>query len=273
VQTTSPPAALQAPRSTRDPLRLFAAIAVPTGWVLLTIPIVLGIPPEPFVIPTLLIGLVLPAIILTRRDPRARVQDLLASTIRLPRPLWTLLPALLLIPVVSWLVALPLGAAKPLSFALVQGAAVSFASSLVIVNLWEEMAWAGFFQRRAMTRWGYLRGSLVTAAMFAAVHLPLGLAGARTSLTAALQGVAALVVAGVGLRLLIGAFDAWTTGSVLALAVLHAAFNSTTQVLDGHDVIRLTVTLGLGLLAALALVRQQARATGSVVAISTGGDR
>jgi membrane protease YdiL (CAAX protease family) len=255
VYTTSSPPALHAPRPTRDPLRTFAAVAVPTGWVLLTIPVVLGIPPEPFVIPTLLFGLVLPAVLLTRRDPRARVRDLFASTIRLPRPLWLLLPALLLIPVVSWLAALPFGAAKPLSLGLVQGAAVSFASSLFIVNLWEEMAWAAFFQRRAMTRWGYVGGSLVTAAMFAAVHLPLALAGARTSLTAAVQGVAALVAAGIGMRLLIGALDTWTKGSVLALAVLHAAFNNTTQFVDGHDAIRLTVTVGLGVLAALAVTR------------------
>jgi membrane protease YdiL (CAAX protease family) len=193
------------------------------------------------------------------------VRDLFASTIRLPRPLWLLLPALLLIPVVSWLVALPFGAAQPLSLGLVQGAAVSFASSLFIVNLWEEMAWAAFFQRRAMARWGYLRGSLVTAVLFAAVHLPLALAGARTSVAAAVEGVVSLFVAGVGMRLLIGAFDAWTKGSVLALAVLHAAFNNTTRFLDGHDVIRLTVTVGLGLVAAVAVTRGRTA--------SSGGDR
>ena len=265
MYTTSSPPALHAPRPTRDPLRTFAAVAVATGWVLLSIPVALGMPPEPFVIPTLLFGLVLPAVLLTRRDPHARVRDLLASTIRLPRPLWLLLPALLLIPVLSWLVALPFGAAEPLSFGLVQGAAVSFASSLFIVNLWEEMAWAAFFQRRAMTRWGYVRGSLVTAAMFAAVHLPLALAGARTSAIAAVEGVASLVVTGIGMRLLMGAFDAWTKGSVLALAVLHAAFNNTTQFVDGHDVIRLAVTVALGVLAAVVVTRRRTA--------SNGGDR
>ena len=46
-------------------------------------------------------------------------------------------------------------------------------TSVLIVNLWEEMAWAGFFQRRAMYRYGFVTGSLVTAALFVAVHLPL----------------------------------------------------------------------------------------------------
>jgi membrane protease YdiL (CAAX protease family) len=261
VQTTIAPPALHAP-PTRDPLRLFAVTAVATGWIVLTIPVVLGIPPEPFVIPTLLFGLVLPAVLLTRRDPQAQVRDLFASTIRLPRPLWLLLPALLLIPVVSWLVALPFGAAEPLSLGLVGGAALGFASSLLVVNLWEEMAWAAFFQRRAMSRWGYVAGSLVTAAMFAAVHLPLGLAGARSSAAGAVQGVVTLVVTGIGLRLLIGAFDAWTKGSVLALAVLHAAFNTTPQFVDGHDVIRLTVTVGLGVLAAFAVTRGRTTSIG-----------
>jgi membrane protease YdiL (CAAX protease family) len=262
VQTTSPPLALGVPRPTHDPLRRFAAIAVPTGLILLSIPVALAMAPEPFVLPVLLFGLVLPAVLLTRRDPNASVRHLFASTIRLPRPLWLLLPALLLIPAVTWLVALPFGVAQPLSLDLVQGALVSFASSLFIVNLWEEMAWAAFFQRRAMSRWGYLRGSLVTAALFAAVHLPLALAAARTSAAAAVEGVASLVVTAVGMRLLIGAFDAWTKGSVLALAVLHAAFNNTTRFVDGHDVIRLTVTVVLGLLAAVVVMRRRTTPNG-----------
>jgi membrane protease YdiL (CAAX protease family) len=256
--TTTTPTTDAAPdtrRQSRDPLWLFAAIALPTGWIALTVPFVLGLPTEPFVLVTLVLGLVLPALVLTRRDPRASLRNLVADVVRMPRPRWLLLPALLLIPGVSWLVALPLGAAKPLSIGLVQAAAVAFASSFVIVNLWEEMAWAGFFQRRAMTRWGYLTGSLVTAGLFAAVHLPLAVGTAR-SVGDVVRGLVPLVAAGIGMRLLIGAFDTWTGRSIFALAMLHATFNVTPQFLDGHDVVRYGVTLGLGLIAAVVLVRR-----------------
>lgn len=95
--------------------------------------------------------------------------------------------------------------------------------SLVVVNLWEEMVWAGFVQRRATVRWGYLAGSVVTALLFT----------------------------GIGMRLLIGAFDVWGRGSILALALIHATFNASSELVEADaDWVRYVVTFALGLTAA-----------------------
>ena len=141
------------------PLVQFVTVAVPVGWVLLTIPFLLDLPVEPFVLGTLFLGLVLPTVVLTRRDPTASMRQLLRDTVRPPRPLWVLLPAALVIPGAVAGVAALLGVGVPLTASFVVNLAVmNVLSSLVVVNLWEEMAWAGFVQRRAMARWGFAGG-------------------------------------------------------------------------------------------------------------------
>jgi membrane protease YdiL (CAAX protease family) len=243
------------------PLLQFLAIALPVGWVLLSIPLVVDVPLAPFILATLYLGLVLPAVVLTRRDPDASVRALLRDTVRPPRPAWLLLPAALLIPVAVWGMAALLGVETELdSSFLLSLALANVASSLLIVNLWEEMAWAGFVQRRASARWGYLGGSVVTAMMFVAVHLPLGLYGADDAADIA-RNVLAMVVSGIGMRLLIGAFDTWGHRSILALALIHATFNASSELVDADsDWVRYVVTLSLGLGAA-------------VIYLTTGGRR
>ena len=115
------------------------------------------------------------------------------------------------------------------------------------------MAWQGFFQRRASARWGFLQGALVTAAMFVGVHLALGFADADDA-GAIGWGLAALVVSGVGLRLLLGALDGWSARSIVTVAVAHASFNTAADFVQADaDWIRYAVTLTLGL-AALTVV-------------------
>ncbi len=229
-----------------DELRRFAMVALPTGWVLLSVPFVVDVPVEPFVLLTLLLGLVLPALVLSRRAPDTSVRGLLRDVARLPRPRLWLLPAIATLPAATWIGA---------RFADVERAptvntAIGFVTALVIVNLWEEMAWAGFVQRRAMDRWGYLRGSLLTAALFGGVHLPLVFADAESLGDVAL-GFGAIVVAGTGLRLLVGYLDVVTGRSLLAVGILHASFNSSAELVDpDHDWIRYAVTFALGLAAA-----------------------
>jgi hypothetical protein len=58
-----------------------------------------------------------------------------------------------------------------------------------------------------------------------------------------------MVASGVGMRLLVGALDVWGRGSILAVALLHATFNASSDLVDSnHDWIRYAVTLGFGLL-------------------------
>jgi membrane protease YdiL (CAAX protease family) len=241
-------------------LLAFGAVALPTGWALLSVPLVVDLPVEPFVLGTLLLGLVLPAVLLTRRDPRASARALLHDTVRLPRPAWLLVPAALLVPAGTAAVGALLGVGTALSGSFVVGLALAnVLSSVIVVNLWEEMAWAGFVQRRAADRWGYVGGSVVTALLFTGIHLPLAFYGTH-GLGDIAYNVAVMIVSAIGLRLLIGAFDVWGRGSILTLALIHATFNATGDLLDpGHAWVRYAVTLGLGLAAALVVRGRSAR--------------
>lgn len=238
-------------RSPASGLIPFVAVALPVGWLLLSVPLVVDLPLEPFILATLLFGLVVPAFVLTRRQPGASVTGLLRDTVRIPRPVWLLVPAALLVPFVTGAVGAPFGADRAPTTSLL----IDVLSSLVIVNLWEEMVWAGYVQRRATGRWGLFGGAALTALLFTGVHLPMSLYGANGVGDVAFN-IGAMLVAGLGLRLLIGAFDGWTGGSILALGLLHATFNASGDLLvPGADWIRYVVTLGLGLAAYAVAVR------------------
>jgi membrane protease YdiL (CAAX protease family) len=244
------------------PLLAFTAVAIPVGWVLLSVPVALGLPQEPFVLAALLLGLVTPAVLLTARTTgRVGVRALLRDAVRLPRPTWWLAPALLGIPVLSWLTGAALGAARPFSGGLVADVAIQLLASALIINIWEEMAWTGFVQRRAMARWGTVTGSVVTAAFFAGLHLPLAFAGAASA-GDVLVGVAQLVGTGIGLRFLVAGIDRWSGGSLLTVGLLHASFNATGSLLaPGSDPVRLALTVVAGLLA-LAVLQLRSRRAG-----------
>ena len=229
------------------PLLQFAGVAVPVGWVLLTVPLLIDSAVEPFVLGTLLFGLVIPALVLTARGQNSSVKALLRDTVRVPRPLWLLVPAVLLIPAATSGLAAALGVNAEVSTGfLVNLAFANVLSSLLIVNLWEEMAWAGFFQRRATARWGYLGGATVTALLFTGVHLPLAFYGIHDPGDVA-YNVAVMVISGIGMRLLIGAFDDCGHRSILALALIHATFNASSELLDpGADWVRYVATFTLG---------------------------
>lgn len=245
------------------PLLLFTAVALPVGWVLLTVPVLLDLPQEPFVLAALVLALILPALVLTARESgRAGVLALLRDAVRVPRPLWWALLAALALPSIVWSAAAAMGGAEPMTSTLLVDFAVALVAGAVIINIWEEMAWTGFVQRRSMARWGLVGGSLVTAALFALIHLPLAFDGASDA-GDVLQGVGILVGTGIGLRLLIAGLDSWSGRSLLTVGILHASFNTTADVIDpDYDWIRLTTTVLLGL-AALAVVVRSRRELGA----------
>lgn len=243
----------EARADTTAPMRnlvIFATIAVLSGWVLLGAGVALGLPLQIFILAVNFLGLLLPAILLTWREGgRQAVGRLMRDAVRLPRHWWWLLVAGLGLPVSVWLISAALGAAQPLSAAVLTGFALQLLSSWLIINIWEETAWTGYFQRRAMARWGLIGGSAITALLFAAIHLPLAFAGGNIAVN-----IAALVVTGIGLRLMIAGVDRWTGGSLLTVGLLHGSFNATSALIDpSADWIRLTVTLVAGVAVATAL--------------------
>jgi membrane protease YdiL (CAAX protease family) len=161
----------------------------------------------------------------------------------------------LTIPALTWAIALPLGGAQRLSSALLTLFIADMLVGLLIINLLEETAWTGFFQRRAIAQWGHIRGSLVTALLFAGVHLPLAFTDAD-GVSDVLLGCAVLLGTGIGLRLIIASLDIWSGRSLLTIATLHASFNATFGLIEpGHDWIRLAITVLLGLACLVFTVR------------------
>jgi membrane protease YdiL (CAAX protease family) len=235
-------------------LLLFGGMAVLSGWVLLGAAVAFSLPLPVFVLLVNFLALLLPAIVLTRREGgRAAVRRLMRDAVRLPAHWWWLPAAGFGLPAVVWAVCAALGAAQPLTPAVLSGFALQLLSSWLIINIWEETAWTGYFQRRAIARWGTIGGSSLTAVLFAAIHLPLAFAGGTV-----LVNIAALIVTAVGLRLLIAGVDRWTGGSLLTVGLLHGSFNATSAVIDpSHDWVRLAVTLLAGAAAAALLTITQ----------------
>lgn len=199
-------------------------------------------------LPTVLFALLVPALPITRREGGStQVRALLRDAVRLPRPLWWAFAAVTVIPAATWLVAAALGVAEPLTSTLLVGYLVDLVVAAALVNIWEETAFTGFAQRRLTARWGVIRGSAATAALFAGIHLPLAFQG-QITVTNVLLGAAVLVATAIGLRLIIGYVDGWSSGSLLTIGLLHASFNGAAELVEpAHDWVRLAVTVAIGL--------------------------
>ena len=104
----------------------------------------------------------------------------------------------------------------------------TFVTGALMVNLAEEGAWSGFVQTRLTDRHGLLRGALLTAPLFVAIHLPLQFAPGWTWGSVAV-GMGVLAVVAPFFRYVLGDTLIATGGSLLAVGVQHAAFNASGQ--------------------------------------------
>jgi len=244
---TAAPAVVTDPRTGVRPLMIFAASAVLGGGMLLALSRLVS-PGEPFLLAAVYGTLLLPALVLARAERgHGGIRELLGQAIRLPRPLWWLPVAGAAIPVATWALGAVFGAARPVTWTTVAALVLDIVFGLVVINLAEELAWTGYFQSRAMARWGVTGGSLVTAFFFTAIHVPLAV-DPNGGLMASMANVATLTGVAVGVRLLIGRLYDWTGGSVLAVALLHSAFNASEELLvTGQDWVRLAATLTIAI--------------------------
>ena len=131
----------------------------------------------------------------------------------------------------TWLIGAALGGAQPLTWSLLAFYTADLIIGALVINIWEEMAWTGFFQRRAAARWGAVGGAFITAVFFAGLHLPLALGGAHSASEVA-TNLLYLIGVAIGVRLLIARVDGWSGRSLLVVGLLHSSFNATENLLQ-----------------------------------------
>lgn len=224
----------------------FAIAALCVGVPLLALSTVIK-PEGPFMLASTLFGLVLPALFLTHREGGgAAVRALLRDCVRLPSSWWWLPLAAFVIPVATWTAGAASGGGKPLEWDLVSFYIADLLIGAVVINIWEEMAWTGFFQRRAAGRWGAVGGALITSLFFTALHSPLAFDDVH-SVSAVATNLVAIAGVATGVRLLIARVDVWSGRSLLSVGILHSSFNASESLLHpDYDFLRIVVTIAIG---------------------------
>ena len=267
----APPGGLRS-RVARHPLTAFLVLVAVVGWPLMSVPALTThgvlpggpLPQEPFALGTTLLVMLPAALWVTAvADGRPAARALLRRAVRWRFGAGWWATVLLALPVLTLAVGVAAGQGLQtgdLLPALASGA-FSVVTAVLLVHLWEETVWAGFFQGRLEQRHGFLPAAALTAVPFAAVHVPLAFIG---DLTAARVGLAvgALFVLGVVLRLLVGATVRGAAGSLLAAGFVHASFNASNN--EGNLVADL---LGGGQPSLYAIVATVLFTAGALVAV------
>ena len=105
-------------------------------------------------------------------------------------------------------------------------------ANVALVNLWEEGGWTGFLLPRLQQRWGPLVSSLLVGVAMALYHVPLifivgGVSDERVSPDRYWFYFVFLFVLTMPVRVLMTWLWNGTRGSVIIVALLHGAFNTT----------------------------------------------
>lgn len=241
------------------PSLVFVCVALGLGPAMLTVPVVLDLETEPFLLGLVFLGLLAPALVVTRlADGPGAVRRLLGRAFdwRFSLRRWAVV--LFAVPLLTLALA---GVSGDLStpeggWAWMAGTYLfaTLVFGALVVNLWEETAWAGFLQTRLTARHGLLVAAALTAVPFAIVHIPLYLVG-DPSRTEVVTGLAILFVLAPVYRLLVGMHLVDTGGSVLAAGVQHASWNASGNLaaVDGDWQVLVAVVV---LTAAMAAERQ-----------------
>jgi membrane protease YdiL (CAAX protease family) len=214
----------------RRPIAAFVTLVLGLGLPLFAVAAVTGLPAGPFQLLICYLGLTGGALVLTRlADGPGSVRALLGRLLRWRFGARHWLIVLAAMPMATVAVAAVSGTLRrpPHGWAYEVGIYLFLVLIFggLVLNLWEELGWTGFLQARLMDRHGLIVGSLLTALPFAALHLPLPYVDGQRGATA-IVSVLALFAAAPFLRVLLGMVFRDTGGSLLAVGLLHAAFNA-----------------------------------------------
>lgn len=99
--------------------------------------------------------------------------------------------------------------------------------NLLLVNLWEETAWAGVIQTRLERKHNLFVAALLTAIPFGFAHWPLALFDPTVSVGSVLLALPGYLLLGGLVRPLFGLTLRATGNSILGVALMHSLFNRT----------------------------------------------
>lgn len=213
----------------RYPLGAFLTWFFTVGQALAFVPIITGLPSQPFLIAATFVGLLLPAVAITRIvDGAGGAQALRRRTFRARVPArWVVFGAIVVptITTASTVVVAgppPIGSASGLVSAATLGYALSLVVVLMTINWWEEVAWMGFVQARLQRRHGAMRAAAITGVAFGLGHISLAVdEGGSEAVT--------LTVLLLAVSIPFRALQAWVynrTDSLLIVGLVHAAANA-----------------------------------------------
>ena len=250
----------------RHPVASFLVAAYLIFWASWMPVLFLDAPPRLFSAVGAVLGLALPAFLVTAAtDGRPGVRDLLRRALRWRVSLGWYLLAALAVPAGALLLApLFLGPA-PLS-GLLSNWSLLFTAflpqlllALVTVQFFEELGWSGLVQHRLQARHGALKASLLVALAFAFLHVPTYLR-APISAESVVRDLSVLVIVlpfAVAFRILIAFAYNRAAYAVLIAAITHASFNEASELIGPNvpgPLGQILAFASTGLLALLAVV-------------------
>ena len=221
----------------RHPVASFLAWCVPVSQAIAFQPVLapelygVHLPTAPFIAVANLVGLLLPALVITRIvDGPAGLRALWCRTVRVRTGLRWYAVALVAVPTATAVTAgVVLGPPRATGWvlvtALVSGLLVQVVLGLVTSNWAEEVAWTGFVQARLQDRHGPVRAQLATGPPFGLQHVSLAVGN---TLIGGLTVLLFIAVMAVPFRFLQG-WVANRTGSLFVVGLVHAAGNATTD--------------------------------------------
>jgi membrane protease YdiL (CAAX protease family) len=250
----------------RRPVVSYLVLAFTIFWASWMPVLIFGAPPRPFSAVGAILGLTLPAFLITAAtDGRAGVHDLLRRMLQWRVGIGWYLLAMLAIPIGALLLA-PVFLGQPPLRGLPQNWPLLFTEfvpqlllALVTVQLFEELGWAGFVQHRLQIRHGALKASLLVALAFAFLHLPTYLS-APISGASAIRDLSVILIViplAICFRILITFAYNRPRFSVLIAAISHASFNEASEIMPPNvpgPLAEILVFASVGLLALLAVV-------------------
>jgi len=250
----------------RHPVGSFLVAAYAIFWASWLPVLFLGAPPRVFSALGAILGLALPAFLVTAAaDGTPGVRDLVGRALRWRVGIGWYLAALLAIPVGALLLAPMFLGLAPVE-GLQQNWPLLFTAfvpqlllALVSVQFFEELGWSGLLQHRLQARHGPLKASLLVALAFAFLHVPTYLS-VPLSGPSAVRDLSVLIIVmpfAVCFRILIAFAYNRTAYAVLIAAITHASFNEASELISPNvpgplgQVLAFAAT---GLLALLAVV-------------------